>query len=104
MKNNPESDLAPSAAPTHHLKVWSDGKRIYCEIPGVENKPAYVTTFDFDSRGVSLTLSLLGLHRANYDYPATIHSGYTGRSNFSAGSETQAAQAEKLLRQMRLIK
>lgn len=98
------SDLAPSAAPPHHLKVWSDGQRIYCEIPGVQGKAAYITTFPFDSRGVGLVLSLLGIHRANYDYQGEIPSGYTGRSNFQHGTDTQAAMAEKLLRQMRIIK
>ena len=96
--------LAPSSAPTHHLKVWSDGNRIYVEIPGVPPKPAYVTTFVYDSRGVDLVLSLLGIHRVNYDYQGTIPVGYTGRSNFQHGTDIEAATAEKILREMRLIK
>lgn len=97
-------DLAPSAAPPHHLKVWSDGHRIYCEIPGSHGKPAYITVYDFDSRGVGLVLSLLGLHRIDYDHQGAIPVGYTGRSNFQSGTDTQAAMAEKLLRRMRIIK
>lgn len=98
------TDLAPTAAPTHHLKVWSDGQRIYCEIPGISNKPAYITTFVYDSRGVDLVLSLLGIHRVNYDYQGKVPVGYTGRSNFQNGSDSQQAMAEKLLRQAGIIK
>lgn len=96
--------LAPSASPPHHLKVWSDGKRIYCEIPGMHSKPPYVTTMVYDSRGVDLVLSLLGIHRVNYDYTGTIPVGYTGRSNFQNGSDSQHAMAEKLLIQAGIIK
>lgn len=96
--------LAHTASPPHHLKVWSDGQRIYCEIPGVPPKPAYVTTFVYDSRGVDLVLSLLGIHRVNYDYQGTVPVGYTGRSNFQNGSDSQHAMAEKLLRQAGIIK
>jgi hypothetical protein len=104
MPTTPDPIQAPSAAPTHHLKLWSDGKRIYCEIPGIADKPAYITTFDFDSRGTALALSLLGLHRINYDYAGTIPYGYTGRSNFTHGDEAQQALAEKILREAGLIK
>jgi len=90
---------APSAAPPHHLKVWSDGKRIYCEIPGIPPKHAYITTFNYDSRGVDLTLSLLGLHRVDYDYEGRIPEGYTGRSQ-----TPQQTQAEAILRRMGILK
>lgn len=98
------TDLAPTASPPHHLKVWSDGVRIYVEIPGVLGKPAYITTYDFDSRGVGLMLSLLGLHRIDYDFKGTIPSNYTGRSNFQSGTDAQHAQAEATLRKMGIIK
>ena len=102
----PESSdsLAPSGAPTHHLKIWSDGGRLYCEIPGVPPKPAYITTFIYDSRGIDLILSLTGQHRVNYDYKGEIPSGYTGRSNFKHGTDVQDALAEKILREMRILK
>jgi len=91
--------LAHTAAPTHHLKVWSDGQRIYCEIPGVPPKPAYVTTFNYDSRGVDLVLSLLGIHRCNYDYQGDIPTGYTGQAQTA-----QQAHAELILRRLGIIK
>jgi hypothetical protein len=68
------------------------------------HKPAYVTTFVYDSRGVDLVLSLLGLHRCNYDYEGKVPQGYTGRSNFQNGTDSQHALAEKLLREARIIK
>lgn len=93
------ASLAPSAAPTHCLHVWSDGIRIYVEIPGTVGKDAYVTTYPFDSRGVNLMLSLLGLHRVDYDYPGTIPDSYLK----GPGDNHQRAQAEVTLRQMGII-
>ena len=94
------SDLAPTAAPPHHLKVWSDGTRVYCEIPGIQGKPAYVTAYNYDSRGVDLVLSLLGIHRCNYDYQGTIPTGYTGKPAVTP----QQAQAEAICRRLGIIK
>ena len=68
--------LAPSGAPNHHLKVWSDGKRIFVEIPGIPTKAAYITDYPYDSRGMNLMLSLLGIHRVDYDYLGVIPDAY----------------------------
>lgn len=97
-------DHAGSAAPPQHLKVWSDGKSIYVEIPGIAGKVPYIATYSFDSRGVGLVLSLLGLHRVDYDYKGTIPSSYTGTHFDQSGSDRQHAQAEALLRRLSLIK
>jgi hypothetical protein len=98
------SDLASSASvPAHHLKIWSDGKRIYAEIPGVEGKPSYITTYPFDSRGVALTLSLLGLHRVDYDYKGTVPDSYLKPSK-EPGTHAQRAAAEAFLRRGGIIK
>ena len=96
--------LAQSGAPARHLKCWSDGTRIYVEIPGSGDKPAYITSYDYNYRGIDMMLSLLGAHRVDYDYQGTIPPGYTGRSNFDVGTETQRAQAQKTLRAMGIIK
>ena len=96
--------VAASAAPTHHLKVWADTGRIYVEIPGAKDKPPYITAYDYNYRGIDLMLSLLGLHRVDYDYQGTIPAGYTGSSNLSPGTRQQQDQAEAILRRMGILK
>lgn len=95
---------APSAAPTQHLKVWSDGSRIYVEIPGAAGKEPYITAYDYNYRGIDLMLSLLGLHRIDYDYQGKIPASYKGSSNLDVGTATQQSQADAILARMGLLK
>lgn len=92
--------LASSAAPERHIKIWSDGKHIYAEIPGV--KGPYITRYDYNYRGCDLTLSLLGQHRTDYEYVGT-STAYTDTTK-QPGTPMQRALAEKLLRSRGVIK
>lgn len=91
---------AKSGAPDRHLKLWSDGTRIYVEIPGT--KGPYITAFDYNYRGCDLALSLLGQHRTDYEYRGTMEN-YVDTTK-QPGTATQRAFAQKLLRQSGRIK
>lgn len=96
-----ERIAASGAPPEHHLKIWSDGHRIYCEIPGIEGKPPYISAYSYNTRGIDTVMSLLGIHRADYDYKGTIPEGYTARTIVQSPAE---AQREVILKRMGIIK
>ena len=98
--------IAPSAAPLRHLKLWSNGTDIFVEIPGHAGRPPYITSFPYDTRGIALTLSLIGAHRIDYDYtiqqvPNTYHSNLKAKG---PGTPEQQASADKALRLAGLLK
>lgn len=92
--------VASSAAPSRHLKLWSDGTRIYVEIPGA--KGPYITAFDYNYRGCDLALSLLGQHRVDYEYIGTA-TAYTDTTK-QPGTPKQRAAVEIGLRRAGIIK
>jgi hypothetical protein len=91
---------AASGAPPNALRMWTDGVRIYVELPGSDGKPPYITTELYSEAGLAKALRILGVHRVDYDYLGTVPDGYTGRGTPSHSS----AIAEKVLRQRGLIK
>ena len=96
-----------SGAPPRALRIWASHNEIFVEIPGKGGKPPYITSHPYDSRGVALTLSLLGANRIDQDYsgPQAIPSAY--RSNLISkgpGTPEQQASADKALRLAGLIK
>lgn len=95
---------APSGAPPSALKVWTDGVRLYVEIPAVPGKDPYITAYDYNYRGIDLMLSLLGQHRTDYDYIGTLPASYRGGSNLEPGTASQRDHAEATLRRMGLLK
>jgi len=101
----PTDTHAPSAAPPNALRMWTDGARIYIELPGSPGKPPYIVAELYCEGGLSKALHLLGVHRVDYDYVGTVPSGYTGRGNPpSPVPEKSQAIAEKLLREKGYIK
>lgn len=79
--------LAPSAAPSNHLKLWTDGRALYVEIPGA------VLSFQLSEGGLSKALSLIRTQR--YDFGGTIQ---------PKGKPQAHAQAESILRQRGIIR
>jgi hypothetical protein len=53
--------VAPSAAPSHAVKVWSDDLNIYAEVPSL-NQPC-VMAFPICEAGLSRVLTVLGAQR-----------------------------------------
>jgi len=98
--------IAPSAAPARALRVWANGNEIFVEIPGKGGKPPYITSYPYDTRGIALTLSLLGANRIDYDYtgPMPIPSAYRTNITSGPGTAEQQASADKALRLAGLIK
>ena len=97
----------PSGAPPRALRIWASNNEIFVEIPGKAGRPPYITSYPYDSRGVALTLSLLGANRIDQDYsgPQAIPSAY--HSNLVSkgpGSPEQQASADRALRLAGLIK
>lgn len=100
MKAAPSDSLAPSGAPSSALRIWPDTKgNLYVEIPGA--KGPYIECVNFDHRGIAHLFTLCGLHRIDYEYTHALPSGY---SNFTKGTETDRAMADRILKQMGLIK
>lgn len=96
--------LASSGAPPRALKCWASGSDIYIEIPGLNGRQPYITRYTYDSRGISLLLSLLGAHRCDYDYDATIPNDYRSNFNRGPGDPIQQASADLALRKAGLLK
>ena len=94
-------------APPRALRIWASNNEIFVEIPGKLGKPPYITSYPYDTRGVALTLSLLGAHRIDMDYsgPVALPSAY--HSNIISkgpGSPEQQASADRALRLAGLLK
>ena len=97
--------LASSAAPPNSLRMWTDGARIYVELPG--RLGPYITAYEYSEGGLGKALALLGQHRVDYDYSGTVPVAYARRfdpSKLQPGTAPQRAIAEKLLRRRGLIK
>lgn len=99
MANPPTDSLAPSGAPSSALRIWTNGRDAFIEIPG--KKGPYIERMNYDHRAVAHIFSLLGLHRTDVEVTHELPSGY---SNYTKGSETDRAMADRILKQMGLIK
>lgn len=100
---------ASSAAPPNALRMWTDGVRIYVELPGSPGNDPYIVAYLYSEGGLSKALHLLGERRVDYDYQGTIPNSYRKRwagapSKPEPGDEQQRASAEALLRRHGLIK
>lgn len=98
-----------SAAPPNALRMWTDGTRIYIELPGSPGNDPYITAYLYSQDGLAKALSLLGQHRVDYDYLGTVPTSYHKRwsgadSKPEPGNAQQRAQAEATLRRMGIIK
>lgn len=83
-----------SAAPTQALLVWTDGQRLFVQLPG-----PYITTFSLTEGGLSKALDLIKVRRVDYaGVPASIVS-----AERKPGSVSQHALAQSLLRRKRII-
>lgn len=87
------NDIASSAAPPTALKLWTDGKDIYIEIPGRQGP--YITSHLYDHRAIDYVFSLLGATRIDYEHAGTLPDPYRIRNE--PGTETQRALAERTL-------
>lgn len=68
------SNLASSAAPVNALRMWTDGRDIYTEIPGKGDCPCAVFKFALCENGLWRALHLLRGHSYEYagePYPAS---------------------------------
>ena len=102
MKPKSSNDsIASSAAPPNALRMWSDGLRIYVELPATKGGFC-ILTYDFSEGGLSKALSLLHAHRVRYDYTGT-HASTELNWN-RPGTATQHAIAERILRQKGIIR
>lgn len=97
----PNAIRAPSAAPPNALLMWTDGIRIYVELPG---KEPYIVANDFTTAGLAKALSLLAERKSPYDYSGTIPKSYTGRNIPNVGTDRQHAIAEQLLRRKGVLR
>lgn len=100
---------APSAAPPNALRMWTDGVRIYIELPGSPGNDPYITAYLYSEGGLAKALSLLGQRRIDYDYldkvPASYRKRWSSADNKPEyGSETTHAQARATLLRMGIIK
>ena len=92
---------APSAAPASALRIWTDGRDTYVEIPG--RAGPYIERLNYDHRGICHVFELLGRVRSDYEYLGTIPSGYLKPTN-EPGTHNQRSFAESVLRKAGLIK
>jgi hypothetical protein len=89
--------ISSSGAPPRALKIWASGSDIYIEIPGYQGKQPYITRYNFDSRGISLLLELVGAHRCDYDYVDTVPNDYRSNFNKGPGDPLQQASADRAI-------
>jgi len=101
MTKPPSDSLAPSGAPSSALRIWTNGKDAFVEIPG--KKGPYIEKMSYDHRAIAHIFSLLGLHRIDGDYESKIPEGY-GNSNFTKGDNIDRALADRILAQMGVAK
>jgi hypothetical protein len=85
---------APSAAPSNALRVWTDSRSIYVELPGRAGPS--ILTYPLSDGGLSKALSLLRTQR--YDFGGAVE------TSPKALSTSQSAQAESILRQRGIIR
>ena len=99
--------IAPSFAPPRALRIWHVRDEIFVEIPGHGDKPPYITSYPYNTRGIALTLSLLGANRIDYDHagPQALPSAYrTNIATTGPGTAEQQASADLALRRAGLLK
>lgn len=96
--------IAPSAAPPNALRMWTDGVRVYAEIPGAQGKAPYIVHHLFSEGGLYKLLTLLGQRRIDYDYSGDIPTDYRKEKPKALAESTADAMAEALLRRVGAIK
>jgi hypothetical protein len=64
--------LAPSAAPINALRMWTDGREIYVEIPGSAaiGTPPYITSYPLHEGGLWRALNMLRTQSYEYAGPS----------------------------------
>lgn len=62
----PSDKPALSAAPINALRMWTDGRAIYTEIPGKGDCPCAVFRFPLHEQGLWKALHLLRSHKYEY--------------------------------------
>lgn len=98
-----------SAAPPNALRMWTDGTRIFVELPGSPGRDPYIVDYLYSEGGLSKALNLLGQRRVDYDYLGTIPDTYRKRwdgapTKPEPGTAEQRAAAELTLRRMGILK
>ena len=63
------SDLAQTFSPPNAIKIWTDGKEIFAELPTKLGNPPYIITFPNNTMGLSKVLALLGKQRDAHGAP-----------------------------------
>lgn len=58
------TEIAPSAAPPNALTMWTDGRRIFIELPSTIGP--VVLAFPLSTGGLSKALSILSEHKVEY--------------------------------------
>ena len=94
--------IAASAAPPNALHIWTDGARIYVELPGSPGHSPYVISYYYSEGGLSKALALLGKHRVDYDYQGDLPVDYQHKPG--KGTATQKATIEAMLLRLGVIK
>lgn len=92
---------SPSAAPANALLIWTDGRSIYVELPTRESVPPCVLSFRLSEQGLSKALDILCAHADTAGEPML--SLPIPRKDY-VGTVAQHAQAEAVLRKLRVIK
>lgn len=86
--------LAPSGAPASALKMWTDGRSVYAEIPG---PTPHIMAFSITEGGLTKALNLL---RERQDFAGET---YVERRKL-IGTPTQHAIAHKILKQKGVLR
>lgn len=92
---------APSAVPPNALRMWTDGVRIYVELPGLAGP--YIVAYLYSEGGLAKALNILGVNRVDYDHQGTIPAGYL-KPKPTPGTSTQQAHSEAVGRRLGFIK
>lgn len=95
---------AATAVPPNALRMWTDGIRIYVELPGLAGP--YIVAYSYCEGGLSKALNLLGANRVDYDYQGAIPSGYkkATRPANTLDTDLRRASVEASLRRMGVLR
>ena len=97
MTTRPPETYCPSAAPPNALRMWTDGARIFVELPGGVGPP-HIVDYKLCEAGLSRALDLLR-DKAKVDY-----AGAPQRRDLPrVGTALQHASAAALLRKRGII-
>lgn len=91
--------LAPSFAPANALRMWSDGRTIFVELPTQAHLAPVILSFKHSESGLSRALSLLAQH-ADYSGAPVIVS----RKTPMHGTAVQHDVAANILRRMGVVR